>query len=140
VLGVVHKVESLLLSAAGECGLFFDLAKSEYRFCSNLVFPSQIQNTIAFLHNKQVQKKVQLSSILDCSKIICGKTYSSDYELKMTNQALITYKVILIKKDSSVETATTENKMNPLTVVPNQDSKSPIYIKQCTSSSKQEAQ
>ncbi len=58
----------------------------------------------------------------------------------MTNQALITYKVILIKKDSRVETATPENKMNPLTVVPNQDSKSPIYIKQCTSSSKQEAQ
>jgi hypothetical protein len=56
MLGVVHTVESLLLSATGECGLFFDLAKSEYRFCSNFIFPSQIQNTIAFLHNSRFKK------------------------------------------------------------------------------------
>jgi hypothetical protein len=56
MLCVVHKVESLLLSAARECGLFFDLAKSEYSFCSNFIFPSQIQNTIAFLHNSRFKK------------------------------------------------------------------------------------
>jgi hypothetical protein len=38
--------------------------------------------------------------------------------------------VILIQKDSSVETATPKNKMNLHIVVPNQDSKSPTHIKQ----------
>jgi hypothetical protein len=56
MLGVVHKVESLLLSDTGECRLFFDLAKSEYGFCSNFIFPSQIRNTIAFLHNSRFKR------------------------------------------------------------------------------------